>query len=274
MDLQKVGKKCTNFKIFHFFDIFLNFRLFFIFFSLLFASTTDSSSISSMGRSSGPGGRTPAKISGGFINNIMTSDGTPLRTPILTPNQNTLSGAIRGDGTTNDSFVPSTPQVQPGVGPDESPLMTWGTLGTTPVALTPKSGTAKEPSLSYTVPQITKREAVAEKLTEKIKSRERSKKARAVTHAKKSIFGQTPDRIGSILSHSQRSTLSPAAQSLINSGVIGGRGSTRIGSKSTPLVRVKKRGINDTPTPSGGGGGMLAAKLNKLSKGNVTGGLL
>ena len=75
------------------------------------------------------------------------------------------------------------------------------------------------------------------------------------------------------MSHSQRSTLSPAAQSLINSGVIGGRGSTRLGTKTTPLVRVKKRGVNDTPTPSGGSG-MLAAKLSKLSKGNVTGGLL
>merc|ERR1712110_850105 len=114
-------------------------------------------------------------------------------------------------------YVPSTPMLTPGRGPDESPLMTWGTLGNTPVALTPQAGKIKEPCLSYTVPQITKREAVAEKLTEKIKSRERSKKTRAVNHAKKSIFGQTPDRIGSMLSHSQRSTLSPAAQSLINS---------------------------------------------------------
>lgn len=229
--------------------------------------------MSSMGRSGGPGGKTPAKISAGFINNMTTSDGTPLRTPILTPNQHTLSGAMSIGG--NNDFVPSTPTVQPGVGADESPLMTWGTLGTTPVALTPKASEYKAPTMSYTVPQITKRQAIAEKLTEKIKSRERSKKTRAVTHAKKSIFGHTPDRIGSMLTHSQRSTLSPAAQSLINSGVIGGRGSTRLGTKSTPLVRVKKRGINDTPTPSGGGGGMLAAKLNKLS-GNkgVTGGLL
>jgi hypothetical protein len=240
-------------------------------------TTTDSSAMSSMGRSSGPGGKTPAKISAGFINNLTTSDGTPLRTPILTPNQHTLSGAMSIGG--NNDFVPSTPTVQPGVGADESPLMTWGTLGTTPVALTPKADTHQPPKMSYTVPQITKRQAIAEKLTEKIKSRERSKKTRAVTHAKKSIFGYTPDRIGSMLTNSRRSTLSPAAQQLINSGVIGGKGSTRLGSfgtKTTPLVRVNKRGINDTPTPSSGGsGGMLAAKLNKLS-GNkgVTGGLL
>merc|ERR1711976_415952 len=63
-------------------------------------STTDSSSISSMGRSQGPGGKTPAKISGGFLPNmpLTSSDGTPLRTPMLTPNGTSLGSAMTADG--------------------------------------------------------------------------------------------------------------------------------------------------------------------------------
>merc|ERR1712066_1065534 len=152
-----------------------------------------------------------------------------------------------------------------GKGADESPLMTWGTLGNTPVALTPSLDKRSELN-SYAVPGITKREAIAEKLVEKIKSRERNKHNTAIGRAKKSIFGQTPDRLGSVLA-SNRKALTPAGRRLANQTLSGVRtmGSARSG--KSPLVRLtpKKRHVNETPTPGGGGGGMLAAKLNKLN---------
>merc|ERR1711981_1052359 len=108
---------------------------------------------------------------------------------------NQMAGAMTvggSDGTASGGgFIPSTPMMTPGRGPDESPLMTWGTLGNTPVALTPTIERKAETG-AYAVPGITKREAIAEKLTEKIKNRERNKQVQALGRAKKSIFGQTP----------------------------------------------------------------------------------
>jgi len=242
-------------------------------------TTAATSSLSSTGRDVTPGGRTPATISKGFTTiPMMASDGTPLRTPILTPHQSAMAGALTvgatSSGGTDRGFVPNTPVMTPGRGPDESPMMTWGQLGGTPVALTPES---RPPALTYSVPSITKREAVAEKLAEKIKSRERQKKTNNVGRLKKTIFGQTPDRLGSMLTNSQRAGFSPAARRLVNSGAISGirtNLSARSGRQGTPLVRAKKRSVNDTPTPSGGGGGaaggMLAAKLKKMQQSGNT----
>ena len=79
-------------------------------------------------------------------------------------------------GTPGTAYVPSTPVVTPGQGADSTPLMTWGTLGNTPTALTPGSTPRGDSTGSrYILPGVTKREVMADKLLNKIKVRERQK---------------------------------------------------------------------------------------------------
>lgn len=237
--------------------------------------------------STGTPGRTPARITPGLSTNTplgVTKFGAVGATP-LTVKHNSLGGTAggatpAGSVTGSDAgFVPNTPSITPGVGPDASPLMTWGTLGTTPIALTPKLGEEGDSGSRYKFPGVLKRELVAEKLLEKVKSRDREKKSKVMEKAKKSIFGDTPDRLGSVLGGSTTvRSLTPTARALASkTGGIGGFGksSSRRGA-ATPMVRLtNKRKPIATPTPAVNNSSMIAAKLSKLNnKKGVTGGLL
>lgn len=227
--------------------------------------------------STGTPGRTPARITPGI-----SMTGTPLGVTKfsvggMTPKTARAGSAAAGTtpaGSEFSGFVPNTPSITPGTGPDESPLMTWGTLGTTPVALTPRIGLESDCGSRYKLPGVLKRELVAEKLLDKVKSRDRMKKNKVMDKAKKSIFGDTPDRLGSVLGGSTSARLTPQASILARKTIAGLRtGSRRSG--STPLVRLtgSKRKQAATPTP-GPGQSMIAAKLSKLTGDKVTSNLL
>ena len=233
-------------------------------------------------------GKTPARITPGLSTNtplgvtkfsIGGGLGTPQTARTGQATQRAGANGATPAGSEFSGFVPNTPSITPGIGPDESPLMTWGTLGTTPVALTPKHGDGNEAGSRYKLPGMLKRELVAERLLDKVKSRDRMKKNKVMDKAKKSIFGDTPDRLGSVLGNGSTTVrLTPAGTNLAKKTIAGLRTGSRRGG-STPLVRLTgKRKEAATPTPSGGSGvgsSMIAAKLSKLGgKDKVTSNLL
>merc|ERR1711981_710565 len=120
-------------------------------------------------------------------------------------------------------------------------MMTWGNISATPTALGDGDETPGSSS-RYTLPGVTKREAIGHKLAEKSHSRERNKQVHALDRAKKSIFGRTPDRLGSVLGGSSR--LTPAGRTLLAKS--SSFSSRKTG--STPLVRTKRKGAAETPT--------------------------
>merc|ERR1712060_92547 len=197
----------------------------------------------------------------------------------ITPSTNrggSSTGKTPG-GTTPGSefsgFVPNTPSITPGAGPDESPMMTWGTLGTTPMALTPKKGgygDHGDDTSRYQMPGNLKRDVVADRLLEKVKTRDRMKKNKVMDKAKKSLIGDTPDRLGSVLGGTTTNRLTPAARNLASRTITGLRTGTirSRGKGSTPLVKLTGKRSVGTPTP---GNNMVKVKLAKITGKSVTG---
>ena len=114
----------------------------------------------------------------------------------------------------------ATPQVNP----DESPLMTWGEVDSTPYRLegcqTPllASGKVADGVPAFTMQQVPKRDRLALQLAEKNSKFYRDKKGQAIYKARCNI--RTPKSVGNLGSMTpgkRLSTLSPAAQRLASS---------------------------------------------------------
>jgi len=114
----------------------------------------------------------------------------------------------------------ATPQLNP----EESPLMTWGEVESTPYRLegcqTPllTSGKVAEGVPAFTMQQVPKRDRIALQLAEKNSKFYRDKKGQAIFKARCNI--KTPKSVGnlgSVTPGKRLSTLSPAAQRLASS---------------------------------------------------------
>ena len=141
-------------------------------------------------------------------------------------------------------FVAATPSPVPGrLAGDESPMMTWGEIDSTPFRL---DGSAT-PSFSYhsgngpefKIPDIPEREKIALNLEEKANAARRKTKLDALKHVQRRIASPSVDSSKGSLSDRYH-VMSPAAQRLLSSKL-----NIRPGSgKSTP------RSGSSTPSPS------------------------
>ena len=116
--------------------------------------------------------------------------------------------------------VDATPQIDP----EESPLMTWGEVESTPYRLegceTPllRTGKAVEGGPSFTMQQVPKRDRIGLELAERNSKFYRDKKGQAIYKARCNI--KTPKSVGnlgSITPGRRLPSLSPAAQRLASS---------------------------------------------------------
>ncbi|XP_052074632.1 splicing factor ESS-2 homolog isoform X2 [Mytilus californianus] len=106
-----------------------------------------------------------------------------------------------------------TPSPAPGV--DESPLMTWGEIESTPFRLDPADAITATPGPTFKIPDVPRRDEIALELAEKASKAHRDKKEKAIKSVQARLsspaarFGMsTTDRVAS---------MSPAAQKLVNS---------------------------------------------------------
>ncbi|XP_077995755.1 splicing factor ESS-2 homolog [Glandiceps talaboti] len=159
------------------------------------------------------------------------------------------------------SFV-STPSPAPGRDGDESPMMTWGEVESTPYRLdgseTPSRGT---PGTIFRIPDVPRREKLGHSLAEKVGKRHRAKKQEALKKVTESLTSPSLKRMGSV---DRMKMLSPAAQKLVNKS-LGKRASTDAAlrasytpspqhtpsSDKTPARLTPNRTPNKTPGKSG-----------------------
>lgn len=131
------------------------------------------------------------------------------------------------------SLVSASPSPMPGMMPgDESPMMTWGEIESTPIRLDP-STTPLRPNLGlreFKINDITDREKLARDLEEKASAARRKRKAEAIQHVQRGLI-VTPSPSSKSLTPSP-STMSPAAQLLLAKKKM----STRLNVKSTTPI--------------------------------------
>ncbi|XP_070573022.1 splicing factor ESS-2 homolog [Ptychodera flava] len=110
------------------------------------------------------------------------------------------------------SFV-ATPSPAPGRNGDESPMMTWGEIESTPFRLDGSQTPAPGPS--FRIPDVPRREKIGMRLAEKVSQTQRSKKQEALRRMTEGLASSSPafKRMGSV---DRMKMLSPAAQKLVN----------------------------------------------------------
>jgi protein DGCR14 len=152
-------------------------------------------------------------------------------------------------------FVAATPSPVPGrLAGDESPMMTWGEIDSTPFRLDP-NGSAT-PSFSYhsgngpefKIPDIPEREKIALNLEEKANAARRKTKLDALKHVQRRIASPSVDSSKGSLSDRYH-VMSPAAQRLLSSklnirpGSSSGKSTPRVGSL-TPSPGLSKQSFS------------------------------
>nr|CAB3237496.1 protein DGCR14 [Phallusia mammillata] len=140
----------------------------------------------------------------------------------------------------------ATPSPMPGV--NESPLMTWGEIESTPA----RADGNFTPGPSFRFPEDSERDKLTYKMVDQHTKKKRAKKDAALKQMKASVLG-TP-KTGSIMSAERLNTLSPAARRLVNKKFnLGSDRALKASYTPTPSQR-RTRGsetpIAKTPTPN------------------------
>lgn len=145
------------------------------------------------------------------------------------------------------SLVSASPSPMPGMMPgDESPMMTWGEIDSTPIRLDP-SATPLRPNLGlpeFKINDITDREKIARELEEKASAARRKRKAEAIQHVQRGLIATPSPSSKSLMSTpglTPSSSMSPAAQLLLSKKL----SSTRVGSSS--LIKTTKTPSASSP---------------------------
>jgi protein DGCR14 len=151
------------------------------------------------------------------------------------------------------SFVDATPSPMPGrMAGDESPMMVWGEIGSTPMRLDP-SATPLPPNLAgapeFKMPEPPERERIAFELEEKASAERRRKKNEALKLVQRNMIisprgaGSSPASSSPSLTD-KLSNMSPAAQRLLSAKL--GLKSDRIGFGNSPITTSPSS--SQTPT--------------------------
>ncbi|PIK40969.1 hypothetical protein BSL78_22182 [Apostichopus japonicus] len=125
---------------------------------------------------------------------------------------------VTGQGATVNGFgFVATPSPAPGV--NESPLMTWGEIESTPFRLDGSSTPSASPGPHFRMPKVPRRDVLVLSLVEKASKQHRAKKEAALKRVAQSLSSPSPKRFGSARSMERLHSLSPAAQRLVNKSV-------------------------------------------------------
>jgi protein DGCR14 len=140
------------------------------------------------------------------------------------------------------SFVDASPSPMPGrLAGDESPMMTWGEIESTPFRLDP---TGLTPRLTggpeFKIPDIPEREKIALNLEEQVSAARRKKKNEAIKQMQRNLA--SPSRNSPSISN-RINNMSPAAQRLLSSKV------NLKALTPSPLSRTPQPSGMDTPSP-------------------------
>lgn len=107
-----------------------------------------------------------------------------------------------------------TPSPAPGV--DESPLMTWGEIESTPFRLDPSDALHTTPGPTFKIPDVPRRDELALELAEKASKAHRDKKEKAIKSVQARLSSPSP-KFGNKSTSERLNSMSPAAQKLVNS---------------------------------------------------------
>ncbi|RNA43613.1 DGCR14 -like protein, partial [Brachionus plicatilis] len=118
------------------------------------------------------------------------------------------------------SLVDPCPSPMPGnLAGDESPMMVWGEVESTPMRLDPTQ-TPYTPRMSdgpeFKIPDIPEREKIALQLEEKISAEKRKKKIEALKQVQRSIASPSRNVLSSPRAGDRINNMSPAAQRLLS----------------------------------------------------------
>lgn len=114
------------------------------------------------------------------------------------------------------SLVEPSPSPMPGrLAGDESPMMVWGEIESTPLRLE-ASGFTPRGGPEFKIPDIPEREKIALNLEEKVSAERRKKKHEALKHVQRSLASPARSSINSPSISDRINNMSPAAQRLLN----------------------------------------------------------
>lgn len=147
-------------------------------------------------------------------------------------------GHIRGASPTRDdslrSYVPGTPTLVPGV--DATPMMTWGDIEGTPLALDP-SMTPRPNDFIYKLPAETERDKIAQKLSDDATKRLRKRAATPL----RSAHGAASPLLARVGGSSPFVRMSPSF-----------RGDSQLRASYSTTPRIVPRSALSTPVKSAG----------------------
>jgi protein DGCR14 len=140
------------------------------------------------------------------------------------------------------SFVDASPSPMPGrLAGDESPMMTWGEIESTPFRLDPTGLTPRYTGgPEFKIPDIPEREKIAFNLEEQVSAARRKKKNEAIKQMQRNLA--SPSRNSPSISE-RINNMSPAAQRLLSSKV------HLKALTPSPLSRTAQSSGIDTPSP-------------------------
>lgn len=125
---------------------------------------------------------------------------------------------VTAEGATVNGYgFVATPSPAPGV--NESPLMTWGEIESTPFRLDGSSTPSASPGPQFKMPKVPRRDILGMSLVEQASKQHRAKKEAALKRVTQSLSSPSPKRFGSARSMERLQSLSPAAQRLVNKSV-------------------------------------------------------
>ncbi|CAK8677924.1 unnamed protein product [Clavelina lepadiformis] len=160
----------------------------------------------------------------------------------------------------------ATPSPMPGV--NDSPLMTWGEIGSTPARL--EGGVTPGPAFRF--PEDSERDKLTYQMVDANTKKNRAKKQAALKQMKASFLG-TPNRMGSVMRSERLNTLSPAARRLVSKKFNLGTDKA-LKASYTPTPPQRRLAGDDTPLAKTPTPRLRTTPKNTPSQGDITDNLL
>jgi protein DGCR14 len=144
------------------------------------------------------------------------------------------------------SFVEPSPSPMPGrLAGDESPMMTWGEIESTPFRLdgsaTPYFSNKLSNAPEFKIPDVPEREKIALNLEEKANAARRKKKDEALKNIQRSLTSPSRSTLAGASMSEKINQMSPAAQRLLSSKL-------HLKTDKTPLL-LSSKSSSSTPSP-------------------------
>lgn len=140
----------------------------------------------------------------------------------------------QGPSVNGYGFV-ATPSPAPGV--NESPLMTWGEIESTPFRIESGNTPRASPGPQFKMPAVPRRDRLGLSLVEQASKQHRAKKEAALKRVTQNLSSPSPKRFGSARSMERLHSLSPAAQRLVNKSMSRVRTDKSLRASYTPSPR-------------------------------------